>query len=727
MTTVALGALMAGSALAQSARDTPVLLDQVMVQADGAAPPLGVGGTVTTQTTTRETIENRVIEDIEDIDRVEAGVSFDRAARSINIRGLAGPRVLTTIDGIRVPYLFDVTRGAVGGPDAFDFNTLSAFDLTRGADPLLGSGALGGVLALDTLDPEDLIYDDRKTGFLTKSGYDSADDSWFNSSAAAFRFGDTYILAQGGYRGGNEVETQGERDTFGATRTAPNPLDYEQYNGLAKIHHYLDGGHRFSLAGEIFHRENEIDQRTSQSVPDPRVRGSGNYRPGDYTARDEVERRRISLGYDYEAAEPGAGWVDLASATLYWQTVERLDRIDAVRSATVVGPFRRENAIEEETFGLNAHASRSFEAGVFSHLLTFGTEMRTSTSEQYASGEDACALRRRQDSFSCRFLKTNQADTPKIEGHAIGLFAEDEIGLMDGRLRVTPGLRFDWFEEKPELTAQFERNEDFDGTLPPSASDTELSPKITVAYDLVPGLTAYASYLEGFRAPTVGELYSRFGGVGTYLRTGNPRLEAETSRGVEAGLKLERETYGGYVNVFRTDYDDFIDTVQLAPPGGEYPIGGVSSYVNVPEARISGVEVGGHVEFAPGWLARVSLAYAEGENRTEGVYLDSVAPLSALLGLGYSEESWGTELSAQLADRRDKVDEGFEAPGYGVLDLTAWYAPKQLPGLKISGGVFNILDETYYEAVSVPEVRSQPDLFYSEPGRSFRMNVAYAF
>ncbi|MDY8110177.1 TonB-dependent hemoglobin/transferrin/lactoferrin family receptor [Fulvimarina sp. 2208YS6-2-32] len=727
MATVAVGGLTAASAGAQTALPASVLLDTVTVEASGGSAGGGVGGTVTTSTTTREVIENRLIEGLDDVARVEAGVTFDRANRSINIRGLAGPRVLTTVDGIRVPYLFDVTRGAVGGPDAFDFNTLSSFDLTRGADPLLGSGALGGVLALDTLDPDDLLPGERRLGGVTKTGYDSIDDSWFNATAAAARFGQTSVLLQGGYRGGNEIETQGLLDTFGSTRTAPNPLDYDQYNGLAKIHHHVEGGHRFGIAGEIFHREDEIDARTSQSLSDPAVRGSGNYRPGDYTTRSEVERRRVSLSYDYEAPDFGAGWADGASAVLYWQNVERLDGVDAVRSVSVVGPFTRQNAIEEETVGLNAHAVRGFETGLFSHILTVGTEMRISTSDQYASGADACALGRRQDVFSCRFLKTNQADTPKIEGRAVGLFAENEIGMLNGRMRVTPGLRFDWYEERPELTDAYRRNEDFDGTLPPSSSGTEVSPKLTIAYDLLPGLTTHVSYLEGFRAPTVGELYSRFGGVGTYLRAGNPNLEAETSRGLEAGLELRRETYGAYVNLFRTDYDDFIDVVQIAPPGGEYPIAGVSSYINIPEARISGVEAGGHISFGDGWRARGSLAYMEGENITDGTYLDSVAPLTGLLGLGYERRDWGGEISARLAGARDKVDEGFEAPGYGVLDVTAWYAPERIPGLKVGGGVFNILDKTYYDALNVPDVRSQPDIFYSEAGRSFKLNVAYSF
>ena len=41
--------------------------------------------------------------------------------------------------------------------------------------------------------------------------------------------------------------------------------------------------------------------------------------------------------------------------------------------------------------------------------------------------------------------------------------------------------------------------------------------------------------------------------------------------------------------------------------------------------------------------------------------------------------------------------------------------------------IFNVFDKTYYDAVNVPDSPSQPDLYYSEPGRSFKVNVTYQF
>ncbi|SHI50238.1 hemoglobin/transferrin/lactoferrin receptor protein [Aureimonas altamirensis DSM 21988] len=716
----ALIVLFSGSAGAQElSEQSPVALGTVIIQ--GATDASSPAGTATTTTTTRAEIERRQIDSIEDLGRrQEAGVTFNRSSRTINIRGLEGPRVLTTIDGIRVPYLADATRGASGGADSFDFNALSAADLTRGADPMLGSGALGGVLALRTLEPGDLLGG-RPVGAFIKSGYDSADESWFTTGAAAARAGATSVLLQGGYRKGHETETRGDNDGIGTIRTEANPEDYDQYNLLGKVYHDIEGGHRIGLVGELFKRSEDVDVQTQSA--------RGNFRAGSYFTGEEVKRERIGLTYDYEAPERGAGLIDEASARLYWQSLERLSTTDAYRFTSVIGPYGRAADIQEETFGFNGHAARDWNWGQSDNRLIFGTELRTSQTTQYSAGYDNCDRPRGfGDIMACNFLHTNQADTPKVDGSSVGFFVENEVGLYDGRLRVTPGLRFDWYEEKPKLTPEYESNADFDGTLPPSSSDSAWSPKVLVEYDLLPELTAYGQWTQGFRAPTVGELYSRFGAPGTYLRAGNPYLDPETSNGFDIGLKLERETFGAFINLFHTDYKNFIDTVQLAPPGGEYPLGGISSYYNIPDARISGVELGGHVDFADYWTARAHIAYTEGRNRTDDTWLNSVSPLTAILGLAYNREHWGAEISSKLASRRDRVDgTGFVAPGYGIADITAWYEPKQLPGLKVAGGVFNLFDREYYDAVSVPLARTQPDAYYSEPGRSFKVNVSYKF
>ena len=69
-----------------------------------------------------------------------------------------------------------------------------------------------------------------------------------------------------------------------------------------------------------------------------------------------------------------------------------------------------------------------------------------------------------------------------------------------------------------------------------------------------------------------------------------------------------------------------------------------------------------------------------------------------------------------------------KAKSYGLVDATAWWKPEQLKGFSIQAGVYNIFDETYYDAVSLRDVTmSQPEAFYSEPGRTFKVSITQRF
>jgi hemoglobin/transferrin/lactoferrin receptor protein len=117
---VALGALtlgcaaFAGGALAQAApaADSQPALQLAPIPVAGAAVEEQPAWTASTD---RETLDQRFVRSWEDLGRrVDAGVNFNRQNDSINIRGLDGDRVLTTIDGIRLPYLDDGARQVRG-------------------------------------------------------------------------------------------------------------------------------------------------------------------------------------------------------------------------------------------------------------------------------------------------------------------------------------------------------------------------------------------------------------------------------------------------------------------------------------------------------------------------------------------------------------------------------------------------------------------------------------
>lgn len=717
--------------------EAPVVLDPITVQGEGESGAPLVAGPTTTRVT-REELDRQQVQSISDLaNRLEAGISFNRANNSLNIRGLDGARVLTTIDGIRQPFLID-TRISRGGANAFDFDALSTLDLLRGGSgaSTVGGGALGGVLAVRTLDPKDIIRNGRNFGALAKTGYDSTDDAWFGSAAVAARLQQTYFLLQGSLRKGHQIDNEGSNKGIGASRTAPNPRDFNQYGFLGKIHHYVDEVHRFGITGEFFKRDDKV------KTLDNTVSLTGNFRPGSHLTGDEVERNRISLTYDYKL--PGS-FLDEAHANLYWQRLRRNESVDAYRWTSIVGPYSRDNENEENAYGFNGHIIKNFQTGMFSHGVMLGTELRMTRLEQFSAGYDRCPPRPASGRYTgafttCNNLHTNQADMPRIDGKLAAFFLHDEIGLLDNRLRITPGLRYDWYEEVPQNTPAYSGGGSRPTGLPPSSSDSAWSPRVRLEYDIVRNapwvkdVTFFAQWAKSFRPPTANELYSRFGGPGTYLRVGNPNLRPEVGNGVDVGLRFGDKAFGGSVTYFHTNYRNFIDTVQLVPPGGEYPQGGITSYRNIPQAEIQGVEANLRYAFAEHWYARGSFSYIRGRNKTNDTFLNSIPPMQAIVGVGYAATAWGAEVFAKFASDRDDVavgpglSSGFKAPGYAVWNASAWWRPTQLADIELQLGVYNIFDEKYFDAVAIPVgVLAQARDYYSEPGRTVKATLKYQF
>ncbi|AMM82966.1 hypothetical protein AZF01_00105 [Martelella sp. AD-3] len=132
-----------------------------------------------------------------------------------------------------------------------------------------------------------------------------------------------------------------------------------------------------------------------------------------------------------------------------------------------------------------------------------------------------------------------------------------QYGLEYEALTVNAGLRYD-------------ADEQFGGAL---------TYNVGLGYELLPGLTARASYSTGFNAPTFNDLYWAFDG--TY--EGNPDLDAETSKNWEAGLNWDSGT-GTIIDLvyYENHIDDMIAYVSD-------PVTYIGTMENIDRAKISGV------------------------------------------------------------------------------------------------------------------------------------------
>ncbi len=698
--------------------DRATNLKPIVVKGKSKANKDVLADSPTASETTAKQIDDNQITRIEDLGRsTEVGVGFNRASGGVNIRGLGDDRVLTTVDGIQIPFMLDVARGADGGANSFDFNALSSVDVVRGADSSrAGSGALGGAFVLRTLEPEDLIQPGSTWGGVFKFGYNGDDRSIGGAAAVAKRIDNTAVLFQGGYTHGHELENNGDVGGYSTKRTKADPADYNQRSGLFKIRQYTDIG-TFGITAEHFNKDKTIDAMHSQSP-------TGNFRPGNYDTTDNIERNRLSLDYKYDA-ESADSLLDKANAVFYWQNLLREEGAEGYRYTSVIGDYWRRNEMEDRSIGFNGNGSKAFDTGDLHHQVTFGLDVAFGKVHQYSAGKDSCSNPRW--AFSCSFLHTNQSDMPDVDSKRVGAFIDDKIEFGSSNFSLTPGLRFDWYDYSPKNTAAFRDSANYDG-LPAGQSDSRFSPKLRASYQPQDNVELYAQWTMAFRAPNVSELYVNYGVPGGYVFYGNPNLKPETSNGIEIGTNLGDDDFGFHIGGFYNKYKNFIDSVSSDDPTGTYPLG-INEYFNRANVRMFGVEVNAHKKFDNGIHVKGSLAYVNGKDSDTGEWIDSVAPAKAAFTVGYATEVWGTDLTFITATSEPKKEgDNFRTPGYGIFDLTGWWEPEQVKGLTLRAGVYNIFNKTYYDSLNVASTGlTQPSAYYSEPGRTFKLTLTQRF
>ncbi|MCZ7934468.1 TonB-dependent hemoglobin/transferrin/lactoferrin family receptor [Agrobacterium leguminum] len=735
---------LAGPALAQDAAsqaDGATTLERIVVKGKRVKSANVAADTPLASQTTAEDIRKKEINNVRDLgNTTEPGVDFIESKPGkpggLFIRGLGGARVTTLIDNIPVPFFENYARGTTATTstsdtnNSYDFSSLSTVDVVRGADSSrIGAGALGGALVLRTLEPEDLIGPDKDWGGVAKLTYDSEDKSFGGSVAVAKKIQNTSILFQGGYKKGHERDSQGTADIIGVNRTKANPLDYDQYNLLFKIRQDLEGGHRIGFTAERFNLDSDSNLKTLHGVS---AGGANTYARDNYWGYDDTRRERLSLDYSYEAPSTDA-LIDAANLTLYWQRlIKDAGSFGALSNNT---RYERHNEMDESSFGLAGDTLSEFTTGNFNHQIRFGGNLQFSDTEQFINAIPVTA---------------SQADIPKVDGRRLGLYIDDRIGFGDSGFALTPGVRFDWYDYDPKQTSDFSRNTGSTRfAFPDGQSDSRISPKLLATYQLTPEVELFGQWSMAYRPPTINEAYINFTNAnGGYANVGNPNLKPETGNGFEIGANYAADDLTGSLTLFHNQYKNFIDvyrttTTAVTTPGVGTP-GMLITWRNRAEVEISGVEAKARKDFANGVFLHGSLAYAYGKDKNTGEFIRSVAPFKSILGVGYEQEQWGVDLSTIISAgmREDGTAtsitgssyQTFDAPGYGIVNLTGWWEPEQTKGLRIQAGIYNVFDKTYWNAVGVRDISTtatsstnQPVAFYSEPGRTFKISLTQKF
>ena len=345
-----------------------------------------------------------------------------------------------------------------------------------------------------------------------------------------------------------------------------------------------------------------------------------------------------------------------------------------------------------------------------------------------------------------------------------GLFLDASLPLLENRLQIKAGMRFDWMRtavsnlEPPPFPGTGIGLTPIDPTVyfPGFAfSGDQLrrdfsmwSAFITPEYRVNDQLTLLAGVGYAQRPPTLTELYALqpFMGViqnGVNNVTGNPLLAPETLCQVDLGFKWNTKQFRAGVNGFYAFIHDYITYQNLGPtPIPPFPGSTVYQYANTNEATLAGGEM--YAEWdVQRWLTLFgTLAYTEGRNLTLGSGNDNVTglflkgiplpgptgtkeplpdipPLDSRVGFRIKDPAnnprWAVEFTTHIVAAQDAVATSLNeqvTPGYTLFDLRAFWRPRDY--MLITAGIENIGDKTYREWA---DLRTGTGVF--QPGRIF--------
>lgn len=681
----------------------------------------------------QEDIERRLVRDIQDLVRYEPGVNVGGTGSrfgldGFTIRGVGGNRVLTMVDGIRMAEEFSFGPFLSSRRDLVDVDQIERIEIARGpVSTLYGSDALGGVVAITTRAPNDYVDQADPTHLDLKTGYSSADNSFIGTVNGAYGTDTLAGLVTYTYRQGEETETAGGNSGTGNEREEADPQDIDTQTLNFKLAWSPAEGHNLIAAFEDFDSDVETTLLSDAGLF---VRGTLTQ---SRVADDNRQRQRYSLSYRYE----GDGLVDSAFATAYYQDSETTQDTFEARLAGGVAPQTRvrNSLFQQEITGLFAQASSEFSLAASEHTLTYGIDVYRTENQNLRDGGSTDAL---TGEPVREFLPLPTRDFPLTEVENRAFFLQDEIVMLEGRLRITPGLRFDDYEaETSPDELYFSGNP---GVAPPADfDDSELTLKLGALYQFTDAVSGWARYSEGFRAPPYDDVnvgFSNF--IGGYKTIAAPNLEAETSTGYEIGLRLDGAAGNLQLAFFDTLYDNFIQSQAIAPQfaatGGVDPSDGLLTFqsVNLDEVEIRGVELRGRfalgsaVDGLQDFFLEGALAYAEGDD-ADGVPVDTIDPMNFVLGLRWAPATLPveSELIWTWVDDKDEDDIGTDripTDSYNLIDLLVHYDVNET--WAVDAGVFNLFDETYIRWADTAGIGpgDAPGRF-TQPGRNFSVTL----
>ncbi|MEM9784080.1 MAG: TonB-dependent receptor [Pseudomonadota bacterium] len=600
----------------------------------------------------------------------QPGVTIEGGPRAIaqepNIRGFQDEQVVIRVDGARQNFSL-----AHRGRFFTDPSILKQVEVLRGGQStLFGSGALGGVIFLETKDAADIVAPGEVWGGEVKLGFNSQGTELLGAGTLAAQVGQFDALAFFAGRPMFDDLEDGNGDDI-------RDSEIDSLNGLFKFGWEPGNGHRLEGSYQIYTDNGETPPNAD----------------AESSATTVVER-----DLRYQTGRVEWSWAPPDSALIDLNVLGYINDVSVEEDRLFDGRF---DETDFTTIGIEATNISRFALGSVPVAVSYGFEVYQDEQEALRDGEQ----RVQAPDGTLRFFAG---------------FAQADFEVLPG-LTITPGLRYDFFQLRPDSIF-----EDRDESQP--------SPKLAVNWQPAPAVQLFASASRSFRAPTLTELYvdglhftvdgaGPLGppGSGAPFFTGrnefipSPDLDPERATQFEIGGRYRRGdvfSAGDSLlvagNAYYSLVDDFIDTVVqfidadtavFNPFENRLEISGSTTNVNV-DAVLFGFE--GEVDYDAGfWFAGAGVTIPRGRQRDGAGELFSI-PQDRLVVTGGVRPIDDVEVGMRGTFTRginedDVPEDSLTTGGFAVFDLFANWQPSTGPlqNAVFSAGIDNITDRKF--------------------------------
>lgn len=598
--------------------------------------------------------ETKTASTANDILRKIPGIGVSGTSRvngqEIYMRGFDRKGILTLVDNVRQ----GTDTGHVNGT-FLDPALIKQVEIIRGPSALLyGSGAMGGVIAWETVDAKDLLEDGQNSGFRVFSQAATGDHS--------FGFSGT---------------------SFGRT---------EQLDGLFSFVTKQSGDVRLSNGDDMDNKEtiaNMLAKGTWQVNDDQKLSGQLRYyndnayepkNPQDLNvAKDNLKVNRTTRQRDAQAtyylAPESNNWLNL-KATTYYSDVN----ITAKGNGT---PYEGRT---QKTYGLKLdNKTHFYELPFAAHNLTYGGETYKQNQTPYAAT-----------------TQFPDADITFASG-----FLQDEIALKDLPVSFIIGTRYDHYKSTAKGNDDVKEGK-WSSKGAVSITPTDWSMLFASYSEAFRAPTMMEMYNDEIHFQ-VGPFVNRW--------KPNPNLKPEKTQTAEYGFGLRfddlfmaRDNLQFKTSYFDTKAKDYINTEVSF-------LEGYTTSVNAKQAKIWGVDASmDYKNDYFNW--KLAYNKTTGKNEYNGQSITSIKPESVTSNLSVPISNSGFSVGwLGEFTRHTDFNAASKQPrqaGYAVHDFYVSYqGDGQLKGLGTSVVLGNAFDKEYYSSQGVPQDGRNAKLFVS--------------